>query len=76
MPRGKTSQVISSLSFNVPRRIHRATRLRSVQCGSPSMAAYVAWWLSQAPNSITTKQFVELMLIETEIKACHQGQQP
>ena len=70
MPRGKTNPVISSLSVNIPRHIHRAARMKCLRAGIPSFAAYVAYILDQAPERMSFNDVVAASLIEVEIAAC------
>jgi len=73
MPRGKTNAGVSNLSVVIPRRVHRMVRLKFLSSGAVSFASYIAWWLAQAPETLTASQLVQVLEYETELKAFTNG---
>lgn len=67
MPRGRTNTAISSLSVNIPRRIHRAARVKFIRSGAPSFAAYVAMILDRAPDQPALEDTMAAHLVEIEL---------
>jgi hypothetical protein len=73
MPRFKSNQVISNLSLTLPRGIHRSARLKCLRSGAPSLGAYVAMVLEQAPEQITGAQVIRMHTIELLIRSSVTG---
>jgi hypothetical protein len=73
MPRFKANLVISNLSLTLPRRIHRSARLKCLRAGAPSLGAYVAMVLEQAPEHVTAAQLIRMHTIELLIRTSVTG---
>ena len=64
MPKFRSNTYISNLSISLPRRVHRLVKARAIRSGAPSLAAYVATVLEQAPDRMTEQQRLQAMSIE------------
>ena len=73
MPRGRVSLGCSNLSVVIPRCIHQAARVKALRAGAPSLAAYVATVLDQAPEILTAAEQVQMLCMEIRIRATTKG---
>lgn len=74
MPRGQVDPVmISNLSLCIPRRIHRQARVKWLQSGGPSFAAWVAMVLEDAEEELSVADLARMQGIEMELRMRSKG---